>query len=137
MKMKRILQTVGNISIIFTASAALVIAMHLINHQNAVQTEGLLNLLITACATQVVSAAMEHVSIRPAALHMLAELLLMEGLVFLLGYLLGFLGFSGPKDICVDALLITFVYAVTVLYYSLSVKSAADEINRHLKNRNR
>ncbi len=135
--MKRILQIINNMGIIFTASIVIVIAMHLLDTRSTVEVKTLLNLFIIAGSTQIVSAIMDHVIIKPVWLHMFTELMAMEGLVLISGYLSGVFIFEKLGYVLIDILLIAFVYAFTVIYYWVSAKYAANEINQYLYNKNR
>ncbi len=135
LKMKRILQVISNIGIIFTVLIIIVIVMHFIDDRSTVEIGTLLNLLIIVCETQMVSAIMDHVIIKPMGLHMFTELLVMEGVVLITGYLLGVFDFEKLYYIFVYIFIIAFVYAFTVMYYWISAKYAANEINQYLLNK--
>lgn len=135
--MKRISQSISNIGVIYVVTVAIVIVMHLIDGNKTIEVRSLSNLLIIVSATQIVSEIMEHITIKPEGLHMLIELLAMEVMVFIMGYLFGSLDLGKMFNIAVDALLIALVYVVTVVYYSVSTKYTADEINEYLENKNK
>lgn len=133
--MKRIVQIIQNISIIFLLSVIILIVIHKAQKTGTVEIGSLLNLLVISAATQIISALMDYITIRPIGIHMLVELTAMELMVLTLGFLFGLLNFERISYILIDIFLIAFVYILVVLYYYISARFTAEEINQYLKNK--
>lgn len=133
--MKRVVQVIQNTSIIFSLSVIILIVLHKIAMNETVEIGSLFNLLIISVATQIISVIMDYVTIRPIAIHMLVELIAMEFLVLTLGFSLGLLAFTRLSNIIANILLIAAVYVMVVIYYYISSKYTAQEINQYLKNK--
>lgn len=133
--MKRMLQVISNIGIIFIVSIVIIIAMHFAENRSTIEIRTLISLLIIACETQIVSVIMDYVIIKSMGLHMFTELLIMEGAVLVTGYLLGVFDFGKLSYIFTDVFIIAFVYAFTAMHYWISAKYAANEINQYLFNK--
>ena len=133
--MKRMLQVISNIGIIFIVSIVIIIAMHFAENRSTIEIRTLISLLIIACETQIVSVSMDYVIIKSMGLHMFTELLIMEGAVLVTGYLLGVFDFEKLSYIFTDVFIIAFVYAFTAMHYWISAKYAANEINQYLFNK--
>ena len=133
--MKRMLQVISNIGIIFIVSIVIIIAMHFAENRSTIEIRTLISLLIIACETQIVSVIMDYVIIKSMGLHMFTELLIMEGAVLVTGYLLGVFDFEKLSYIFTDVFIIAFVYAFTAMHYWISAKYAANEINQYLFNK--
>lgn len=133
--MKRIVQVIQNTSIIFSLSVIILIVIHKIEMAETVRISSLLNLLIISAATQIISVLMDYITIKPIGIHMLVELIAMEILVLTLGFCFGLLNFERISYVLTDIFLIALVYALVVLYYYISARYTAEEINQYLKNK--
>jgi hypothetical protein len=99
-----------------------------------VEISSLLNLLVISVATQIISVLMDYITIRPIGIHMLVELIAMELMVLTLGFSFGLLNFERTSYILIDIFLIAVVYVLVVLYYYISARYTAEEINQYLRN---
>lgn len=133
--MKRIVQVIQNTSIIFLLSVIILIVVHKVQIAGTVEISSLLNLLVISAATQVISVLMDYITIRPIGIHMLVELIAMELMVLTLGFSFGLLNFERISYILIDIFLIALVYVLVVLYYYISARYTAEEINQYLKNK--
>lgn len=133
--MKRIVQVIQNISIIFLLSVIILIVIHKVQIAGTVEISSLLNLLVISAATQIISVLMDYITIRPIGIHMLVELIAMELMVLTLGFSFGLLNFERISYILIDISLIALVYVLVVLYYYISARYTAEEINQYLKNK--
>lgn len=133
--MRRIVQVVQNISIIFLLSVIILIVIHKVEMNEAVEIGSLLNLLVISAATQIISVIMDYITIKPIGIHMLVEWIAMELLVLTLGFSFGLLNFARLSYILLDIFLIALVYVLVVLYYYISARYTAEEINQYLKNK--
>ena len=133
--MKRIVQVVQNTSIIFLLSAIILIVLHKVEMNDTVEISSLLNLLVISLATQIISVIMDYITIRPIGIHMLVELIAMEFIVLTLGFSFGLLNFDRIYYALIDIFLIALVYALVVLYYYISARYTAEEINQYLTNK--
>ena len=133
--MKRVIQVVQNTSIIFMLSSVILIVLHNVETNGTVEISSLLNLLVISAATQIISVIMDYITIRPVAIHMLVELIAMEFLVLTLGFSFGLLNFGRLSDVLINIFLIAVVYVLVVLYYYISAKYTAEEINQYLSNK--
>lgn len=133
--MKRIVQVIQNTSIIFLLSVIILIVVHKVQIAGTVEISSLLNLLVISAATQVISVLMDYITIRPIGIHMLVELIAMELMVLTLGFSFGLLNFERISYILIDIFLIALVYVLVVLYYYISARYTAGEINQYLKNK--
>jgi hypothetical protein len=133
--MRRIVQVVQNTSIIFLLSVIILIVIHKVDMNETVVISSLLNLLVISVATQIISVIMDYITIRPIGIHMLVELIAMELMVLTLGFSFGLLNFDRLSYVLIDILLIALVYILVVLYYYISSRYTAEEINQYLKNK--
>lgn len=133
--MKRIVQVIQNTSIIFLLSVIILIVVHKVQIAGTVEISSLLNLLVISAATQVISVLMDYITIRPIGIHMFVELIAMELMVLTLGFSFGLLNFERISYILIDIFLIALVYVLVVLYYYISARYTAEEINQYLKNK--
>lgn len=133
--MKRIVQVVQNTSIIFLLSTIILIVIHKVEVNGTVEISSLLNLLVISVATQIISVLMDYITIKPIGIHMLVELIAMELMVLTLGFSFGLLNFERISYVLTDIFLIAVVYVLVVLYYYISARYTAEEINQYLKNK--
>ena len=133
--MKRIVQVIQNTSIIFLLSVIILIVVHKVQIAGTVEISSILNLLVISAATQVISVLMDYITIRPIGIHMFVELIAMELMVLTLGFSFGLLNFERISYILIDIFLIALVYVLVVLYYYISARYTAEEINQYLKNK--
>ena len=80
---------------------------------------------------------MDYVTIRPIFLHMLVELVAMEFVVLVLDFSFGLLHLNGLDNILRNVFLIALVYILVVLFYFLTARYTAEEINQYLKEKTR
>lgn len=132
--MKRIIQIVQNTGIIFLLSTIILIVIHKLEMNGTVKISSLLNLLVISVATQIISIIMDYITIRPIGIHMLVELIAMEVMVLTLGVSFGVLNFERTSYLFLDLFLIALVYVLVVLYYYISARYTAEEINQYLRN---
>lgn len=135
--MKRVIQVVQNVGIIFLLAVMILIVLHKVDLHETVEVNSLLNLLTISAATQVISIIMDYITIRPIFLHMLVELVAMEFMVLALGFAFGLLNLNGLANILTDIFLIALVYILVVLFYFFTARYTAEEINQYLKNKTR